>query len=210
MKNLKISLPNFITIFLCYTVIISGLYFFHNAWISLLSYNTIMLIFIVSSKRYPDFKSIFSNNNFIIIITAIVISSLTVPIIYYLWNYVALDSQNLTLQLQDFQITNSNKLYFLLYFSIFHPVIEELFWRITVQNKYRLFSIYDFLFSIYHLLVLRFFIKSYLLIIVFIGLTAISLTWKILIHKYKQNLAVFLSHASADFFIMFTVLYFLI
>ena len=109
-----------------------------------------------------------------------------------------LENISLNSTLMNFGLHGTSWLFFMIYFSIIQPLLEELYWRgyLARYNKY--FSWTDFAFAGYHILVLAWFIKLPWLVIAFIVLIIASFIWRYLAYKLEGLVIPLLSHIVAD------------
>lgn len=188
-----------------YIGVIIGLYIFKNAFLSIFIYNAGLLLAVLIKKNNLQLKEIIIVKNIKLLILLTFICTLAGPFLYLLWNYIKLPNSILSVKMSEFGLIGNSKFIFLIYFSTIHPFLEEYYWRFSINSNKRILSIHEILFAFYHVLVLLFFIKSFFIIICFIVLLIIARFWRYLHNKHSENLIVLVSHAVADFSIMFFI-----
>lgn len=195
-----------IFIFFPYLAVFLGLYFFKNAFVSILIYHIgiiCSLLFIKSDYRIKDLLKF--ENKLLLFVTTI-ICALSGLVLLYLWDYIELPNLNLFSEMNSIGLSGRYKILFLIYFSTIHPILEESYWRFFLKNEYKLFVLDDILFSLYHSFVLILFVKLWFVIVCFIALVLVSAIWRKIRQKKEENLIILVSHAVADFSIMLAIL----
>jgi hypothetical protein len=191
-----------------YIAVVVGLYLFSSAWLSLLLYHGLMLVYIIFDRmKNVPVKRRKINIRRTIFLSAI--CSFAGVLAYLLWGLVRKDNIELEIRLAGYGLSGVGKYIFILYFSTVHPFLEEVFWRIKLNDSTRVLSFNDLAFAGYHLLVVSLFIKIPFVIISFIGLIIISAVWRAVYRKYGDVITLFASHAAADMSIIVVALIFL-
>lgn len=189
-----------------YAAVFLGLYVFKNAFLSILLYHAGVLTSIYLYRKELDIRDIFSFNSKRLTLIISLICGMSGISILLIWDLIKLPGLNLTRTMSEIGLTGNTKVLFLIYFSTIHPFVEELFWRFLLKTKARYISMDDVLFALYHVMVLALFLKLQYIVICFVALIGVARFWRYLQHNLSENMAVILSHAVADFSIMFFVM----
>lgn len=189
-----------------YIAVFLGLYVFKNAFLSILLYHAGVLTSIYLNRKELNIKDVFNFNSKRLTLIISLICGLSGLSILLIWDFIKLPGINLSNTMSEIGLTGNTKIIFLIYFSTIHPFVEELFWRFLLKTKAKYISLDDILFALYHVMVLVLFLKLQYIIICFIALIAVARLWRFLQHNLSENMAVILSHAVADFSIMFFVM----
>lgn len=193
--NLLFQLAPYLCVFLF-------MYFFKSGVLALLSYNGCLLLAIILNRKNIPFKSVFRVKNMLIPVVSVIISGSAGFILYLLWPLIKPEGSTFSSILNTFGIHQGNIIPVVAYFTLVHPVIEELYWRYILKPKTRWISSSEALFAGYHVLVLLWFTQWYFAAAAFLGLILIARIWRFLKDQKSENLAVFLSHSVADFSIL--------
>jgi membrane protease YdiL (CAAX protease family) len=181
-----------------YAAVIIGLYILKNAWITIGLYHIPIALFLIGGDRKGLLKKIRTGSNCKIAAVSIILAAMIFPIIFFCWRYMQLESVHLNTALADFGLHGASWFFFMIYFSIIQPFLEELYWRGYLQSNHRYFSWADFAFAGYHMLVLGLFIKPAWLVIAFIVLTGAARVWRYIAYKLQGLAVPLLSHVAAD------------
>lgn len=181
-----------------YAAVLIGLYVLKNAWITIGLYHIPIALFLITDDRNSLLKKIRTGSNSTIAAVSIILSAMVFPIIFFFWKYMQLENVRLNNALADFGLHGSSWFFFMIYFSIIQPFLEELYWRGYLQCNHRYFSWTDLAFAGYHMLVLGLFIKPLWLVIAFIVLTAAACGFRYIAYKLEGLVVPLLSHIAAD------------
>ena len=181
-----------------YAAVLVGLYVLRNAWITIGLYHILIALFLITGDRKSLLKKIRTGSNPKIAAVCIILSAMIFPIIFFFWKYMQLENVRLNTALADFGLHGSSWFFFMIYFSIIQPFLEELYWRGYLQSNHRYFSWTDLAFAGYHMLVLGLFIKPPWLVIAFIVLTAAACGFRYIAYKLEGLIVPLLSHMAAD------------
>ena len=206
MKAARLKL---ISVLVPYVAVLIGLYVLKNAWIAIGLYHFGITVFLIAGDRNSLLKKVCAGWNSIIAAVGIVMSVMIIPIIFFFWGHMQLESTPLKSVLANFGLHGTSWFFFMTYFSTVQPFLEELYWRGYLECGHKYISWTDLAFSGYHILVLAWFVKLPWLLIAFIVLTAASYIWRYLASKLEGLAVPLLSHIAADISIM-GVTYFLI
>ena len=181
-----------------YVAVLVGLYVLKNAWITIGLYHIPIALFLITGDRKSLLKKIRTGSNSTIAAVCIILAAMIFPIIFFFFKYMQLESVHLNTALADFGLYGASWFFFMIYFSIIQPFLEELYWRGYLQSNHRYFSWTDLAFAGYHMLVLGLFIKPAWLVIAFIVLTGAAWVWRYIADKLGGLVVPLLSHVAAD------------
>jgi hypothetical protein len=136
MYNFVMSVrQNTFSFLLPYTAILIGLNLLKNAWIAILLYHFLILVYLAVSGHLRDFKLIFHGWNSRLFLGSLGMSIIAGPALFILWNSMKLDNSNLLSSLAHLKLDGLSWVLFMPYFALFHPVLEEVFWRSNPDNS---------------------------------------------------------------------------
>lgn len=133
-----------------YITIGTGLFFFHSAWIAILSYHLAMLAVAWLSPEPISWKAFLQSTKSFSPLLTFLGGACGGLILYLLWPVAAINSGIL----QNTGLTHATLPYLAAYFIFINPWIEELYWRGFLTSRSRLPVLNDFFFAGYHLLAL--------------------------------------------------------
>ena len=187
-----------------YITISIGLLVFHNAWIAIIAYHLSMLVFLLISRRETSFGQLFGRHNSRILVVTFVFGASGGLLLYLLWPFLAVPA-DINQYLHNIGLTTGSWPYFIAYFILINPLIEECFWRGYLGGTSRNITLNDFLFSGYHLLVLTERINLTWLVAVFTILTLAAWFWR-QSNTWNQGItASLVSHLAADTSVILTI-----
>jgi len=195
MKTTRLKL---ISMAIPYIAVLVGLYVLKNAWIAIGLYHFGITVFLIAVGKGSLLKRVCTGWNSIIAAIGMVIPVIIIPVIFIFWKYMQLENIPLNTALANFGLGGTSWFFFIIYFSIVQPFLEELYWRGCLENDYKYFSWTDLAFAGYHILVLAWFIKLPWLIIAFIVLTVAAYTWRYMASRLEGVIVPLLSHIMAD------------
>lgn len=184
-----------------YVGVITGLYIFENAFGAILLYHLGIIFPLIASLKEFSLKDLthFVEKRYL---AALPLCALAGVALWFLWPWMALPGADLKNTLELYGLGEGVKIPFLLYFSFFHPVLEELYWRFVLKKSPLPAIMIDLSFALYHVLVVRLFIRMEFVFLAAVVLTCAAWFWRYLRDKKGENLIIFISHAAADFSIL--------
>jgi hypothetical protein len=188
-----------------YVGVIIGLYIFRNAFLAIMIYHAGIILSLVFVKSDYNFRDLFRFKSRILLVLSVLICLLAGIAILILWDFIKPAKLDLLYTMTELGLIGIWKPIFLIYFSVIHPFLEESYWRFHLPSSEKFISFDDLFFALYHTLVLHFFLKSWAVILCFVGLFFIAAGWRYLKERRGDNFVVLLSHAVADFSIMSAV-----
>jgi hypothetical protein len=118
------------------------------------------------------------------------------PIVYFMWPWFA--SASLPEWLAHYGLAGVSWWLLVPYFSLVHPMVEEMHWRSLAPARFAWVCWQDLLFAGYHVLVLFQLIHWPWLMLVFGILTGSSVFWRWAAKKFGGYGLPILTHAAAD------------
>jgi hypothetical protein len=201
-SNMRILAP-----LLPYITIGSGLLALHNAWVAILGYHLCMVIILFFSRTKIPFTQIHARSNYKILIVVSILGGAGGFLLYLLWPLLAIP-KDISLYLQNIGLTSSMWPYFLVYFILVNPWLEECYWRGYLGSNSQNITLNDLLFSGYHIIVLAGKIDIIWLVIIFFILSLGAWFWR-QANRWNQGIsASIISHIVADASVILTI-YFL-
>ncbi len=165
---------------------------FKNGWLAILAYHAQILFWLKPGETQHKL------NNKRILLTALP-TVLAGPILYFLLPYIA--KTNLSIWLEEYQISGLSLMLMIPYFGIIHPYLEELHWQKIREKNY----ISHIVFAGYHIIVLYSFVKIPWLIACFFTLATASTIWQYTTKKTNSIVPAVISHILADLSIIIAV-----
>jgi hypothetical protein len=206
--NTPISIKSIGTALVPYVTLGIGLFLLHNAWVALFSYHLGMLIILFFEKKLQSFKLMFPNINPKILIINAVLGGAAGLLIYLLWPFLGL-SDNINLFIQSISLNTAIFPYFMAYFVLINPWLEEYYWRGYLGSNSKGIMLHDLLFAGYHIMILAGKIEIVWLITTFIILFLTAWFWRQSCRWNQGLTAAITSHFVADTSIIL-IIYFMV
>jgi hypothetical protein len=180
-----------------YLTIGIGLLIIHNAWTAIVSYHLSMVTILLFTGRRFSFKNIIGSSNYKIIIATAILGVAGGLLLYFLWPLLGIP-EGISLYLQQIGLTAAIWPYFIAYFVLINPWLEECYWRGYLGSNTKKIILNDLLFSGYHIIVLAGIMNVIWLIVIFIVLSSGAWFWR-QANRWNQGLsASIVSHLVAD------------
>jgi uncharacterized protein len=187
-----------------YLAIGIGLLWFRSAWMAILSYHAGMVLMVVLSRTRVPWRAVFRTNNLLIPLIITLIAACSGLLVYLLWPLLSITS-DISRYLLKMGLTPETWPYFLAYFILVNPLIEEYYWRGYLGDNTRQIILADFMFSGYHVIVLVGEIKLIWMGVMFLALMAGAWIWRQSDRLSEGLLPSVISHLAADISIMLAV-----
>lgn len=187
-----------------YIVIGIGLFVLHNAWIAILGYHLCMVVILLCTGGKIYFKQINRPRNYYILIATAAPGLAGGLLLYLMWPLLAIP-ETIGPYLENIGLTKAVWPYFIAYFILINPWIEEYYWRGYLGSNLKRIILNDLLFAGYHILVLIGKINIIWLIAVFVVLSLAAWLWR---HANKLNkglLTSIVSHTTADISVILAI-----
>ncbi|MFH1031180.1 MAG: CPBP family glutamic-type intramembrane protease [Chloroflexota bacterium] len=195
-------------LFVPYLAVGLGLFIFHNTWVAILTYHAAMAAVIFLSKRAIPFKQVIRTNSFGSLILPVAIGAGGGLLLYLLWPLLSVPL-SIDAYLQNIGLTATIWPYFIVYYVLVNPVLEEYYWRGYLGSSSNRPVFNDFLFAGYHLIVLAGNVGLVWLVVAFVVLCAAAWYWRQISRITGGLLATTLSHTAADITVILTI-YFMV
>ncbi len=190
-----------------YITIACGLFILHKAWVSILSYHLGMGIVLLLFGNRAHFAQIDPSGNLKILIVMVVLGGMGGLLLFLFWPLLGIPS-DIDQNLHDLGLTAATWPYFIGYFILINPWLEELYWRGYLDQGDKRITLNDVLFSGYHILVMVGVVSLMWIIIVFVILSLGAWFWRQINHLSQGLSTSIASHLAADAGIILTI-YFL-
>jgi membrane protease YdiL (CAAX protease family) len=192
-----------------YVTVGIGWLVFHNVWIAVMAYHLGIIAILGFERKKVPFNLISKSRNYKILILTAAMGVTGGLILYLCWPLLNIPG-DITLFLQRGGLTPALWPYFIIYFILINPTLEECFWRGYLFDRSRQITLNDILFSGYHILVLAGMINFMWLIAVFVILIIGAWVWR-QANRWNQGLAAsIISHIAADASIILVIYFMLI
>lgn len=189
---------NLLAATLPYIAVLLGMYLFRSAWLALLLYHAGILAFVAIRRPYGLWKRMWGGTKNPLLIPGLVGCALAAPVVYFMWPWFVASDAVLPEWLASFGLSGRAWLCFIPYFSIVHPILEEIHWRGFPAPRARGVCGQDLLFAGYHMLVLCQLISPLWLVLVFGILVGSSVFWRWAANRFGGYGLPILTHAVAD------------
>jgi len=189
--------------FICVSV---GMYRLQSAWAAILLYHA-GIVLLLAAAGSGDVKRLvrtgFRPGRVLLILLACALAG--VGIVGF-WPWMGRESLALGDRLSFFGLDGASLYLFLAYFSLIHPVLEELHWRGTLFVTEGAPTGRDAAFGAYHVLVLLVFVKPMWILLAFVTLTTVAWMWRRAAHRAGGLAIPVVSHMVADVSVAVAVL----
>lgn len=199
---------NLLAALIPYVAVLIGMYALHNAWLAILLYHLGIIGFMLYRKpsnlhdRHSlgdgGWKTIWGGLKTPLLIPGVMICAMAAPVIYFMWPFFQASEGILPMWLAKYGLTGWSWLLLIPYFSMVHPVLEEIHWRGMAPEQVTGFCWQDFLFAGYHVLVLHELVFWPWLFMIFGVLAASSFFWRWAAERFGGYGLPILTHAAAD------------
>ncbi len=185
-----------------------GLLVLHNVWVAVLSYHAAMLIVLFVSGKRSVISQLFRGGDGLRLPLLTLAGGLSGFLLWILQPWVLVNGE-LAAFTQSIGLTQQSWPFFIVYFVLVTPALEELYWSSYLGNSTLKPQLNDCLFAGYHLIVLGGIIQIGWLIIIFFLLATASWCWRQSNRLGGGLLSSFTSHLAADISIILAA-YFLV
>jgi hypothetical protein len=187
-----------------YVAVGLGLFVFHNAWVAILTYHALIAVIALFSKRVVPFKQLVRSVNNKFLLLSMIIGACGGITLYLLWPLLSVPA-DISIYLRSIGLTVTVWPYFIVYYVLVNPILEEYYWRGYLGSDARRPIVYDFLFAGYHLIVLAGHIGIIWLVVVFFALSSAAWYWRQISRITGGLLTTTLSHMAADITIILAI-----
>ena len=198
-SKLFLAIPPYIAVWV-------GMFVLKNAWAALLGFHIAILIVVFLLKPQYSFRTFFQSTSKKLFFFTILLCALSGPSLYLLRDFLGI-SPNLRVQLTALGLQGNVWEWFILYFSIINPLMEEFFWRIVLGSDIKSFYLGDLVYAGYHTMIVWNKTSPLSIVLVLLALTFIGWLWRQLYRKDGSLLTPVVSHAIADFSILLAIFF---
>ncbi|MDF7806555.1 hypothetical protein P4E94_03830 [Pontiellaceae bacterium B12219] len=181
-----------------YLAVLPGMQLLHSAWITILLYHAGILLFLVLRRPSNGWKTVWGGWRTPLLIPAVIVCAMAAPVIYFMWPLFQASEGILPEWLAFYGLSGLAWLLLIPYFSLVHPVLEEIHWRGIAPEQVKGFCWQDFMFAGYHILVLHELVFWPWLIMIFGILAGSSFFWRWTTERFGGCGLPVLTHAAAD------------
>ena len=186
---------------LVYPAVFIGLFWLRHAWGALLGFHLAILISLFYAKPKLPIRILFKSSSAKWILLSILLCGSSGVSLYFLWPLFGIPN-NISEQTLSLGLNSHSWFFFIAYFALVNPFIEEYFWRGYLGDSTYHFSMYDLIFAGYHVLIVIG--KAHWVSISFsiAVLTLGGWFFRQVAREDRGLLAPVLGHMSADFMIL--------
>jgi hypothetical protein len=178
-----------------------GLLWFKSAWLALLGYHLGILLFLGFGRAFGHFRRLGPLLRPGWAVTAWISACLAGLLLYLGWNGLPLPA-DLSASLANLGLTAASWPWFIAYFALVNPWLEEAYWRGWLSGPSGFPSLDDFWFAGYHLLILAPFIPVGWLALVLAVLVTAAWFWRQIARHTGGLFIPSVAHLLADFSIL--------
>ncbi|HLO14211.1 MAG TPA: CPBP family glutamic-type intramembrane protease [Anaerolineales bacterium] len=193
-----------LTPILPYLAVGIGLFWFQHAWAALLGFHLAIVISLLLARAQIPVPLLFKSKDIRWVILSSLLCGSSGISLYFLWHSFGVASI-LPAQLESLRLTKPTWPFFILYFVLVNPLIEEYFWRGYLGSPARGLYISDFLYAGFHALILIGKVQMGSVIYSLIVLVLAGWLWRQIAREDQGLLAPVLGHMAADFTILMAV-----
>jgi uncharacterized protein len=188
-----------------YIAVSLGLFVAHSAWAALIGYHLLMAAFLTFSGAWPEqLRKFRSAGSLRWIVLAIVIGVSGGIGLYWLWPVFGI-IPSLGKELLPLGLNPVSWPFFILYFSLVNPWLEEIFWRGWLGSESRSPKPADLFFAGFHLLVLATYVPWPSMLFALLVLSGVGWFWRQVTRREQSLLPSSLSHLDADAAILIVI-----
>jgi hypothetical protein len=187
-----------------YLSVWAGLFFFKNAWFTLIGFHVAILLVLAVVRPDIPINILFKSKNPKWILISVLFCSTSGIGLYFLWDVFGVAS-DLPFQLRAIGLNSSSWFAFITYFSLVNPFVEEYFWRGVLGSDSKKLYIGDFVFASYHALILWGRVHPLSILFAVIILISAGWIWRQISREDDGLLAAVMGHMVADFSILIII-----
>jgi hypothetical protein len=189
---------------LSYAALAVGMFLARSAWAALLAFHLVMIASLRLAKPDIPVSLLLKSTDKKWIVLSLLLCGSS-GIVLYLFRSTLGIAPNLSLQLASIGLNKLSWPWFIAYFALVNPWIEEYFWRGYLGSPNYGFYLYDAVFSGYHVLLLIGKVPLGSIILAFALLTLAGWFWRQVTRQDQGLLASAVGHMAADLSILLTV-----
>jgi len=189
---------------LAYLAVGIGLYTFHSAWGALMGFHVAIIVSLLIAKPDIPISTLFKSNNIKWVFLSILLCGSSGATLYFFWDLLVF-ANDFSEQITSLGLNSSSWLFFIAYFTLVNPFLEEYFWRGYSGNKTKSLHRSDFLYAGFHALILYGKVQVFSIVYALILLVLAGWFWRQTFREDEGLLASVLGHMAADLTILITV-----
>ncbi|CAG0984767.1 hypothetical protein ANAEL_01956 [Anaerolineales bacterium] len=189
---------------LSYLAVWAGLFFFKNAWFTLIGFHIAILLILVFIRPNIPINLLLKSKHPKWILFSVLFCSTSGIGLYLLWNMFGI-VPDLSAQLRTIGLHSSSWFGFIAYFSLINPWIEEYFWRGVLGSGTKNLHLVDVVYASYHALILWGKVHPLSIIFAVTVLVSAGWLWRQISRLDRGLLAAVLGHMIADFSILMVI-----
>ena len=187
-----------------YLAIGVGLFWFNNAWAALVGFHIVILFTVWVLRPSLPVNTLFKSRSPKWIAASVLFCSTSGIGLYFLWPVFDV-ADDLPAQLLSMGLTLASWPWFIAYFSLINPFVEEYFWRGVLGNDMLNLYIGDVVFAGYHSMILWGRVRPIFILFAVMILVSAGWLWRQISREDGGLLAASLGHMAADFTILTTI-----
>ena len=188
-----------------YLAVWAGLFLLKSAWLSLIGFHLAILLTLAVARPEIPVRILFQSRSPKWILINVLLCGMSGVGLYFLWDLFGM-AADLPAQLRSIGLTSSSWIWFIAYFSLVNPFIEEYFWRAYLGSGTRGVYPGDLVFAGYHGLILAGKTRSPSIVFALVCLVFIAWFWRQSRRADGGLLAAGLGHMAADLSILVCVI----
>lgn len=193
-----------LTPLLPYLAVAIGVLWIQNAFAALLGFHAAIILSLLLARSQVPLKILFQSKNIRWVFLSVLLCGSSGISLYFLWSYFGVTG-DVSAQTEAFGLTRSIFPFFIAYFALVNPLVEEYFWRGYLGSPTRNLYPSDVLYAGFHGLILMGKIQTSAALYSLIVLVLAGWFWRQLARADGGLLAPVLGHMAADFTILMTI-----
>jgi len=184
-----------IALFIPYIAIGIGLFLFKSGWLAIGLYHAGMIFFLVLDRSRPPFRLVLKgwNKTWAWLILFCALSGVAIQ---FLWPWMQ-QQVNLDVLLPKYGLSDASWIRYVFYYSLFHPALEEYYWRGYLGHYSKRIRIEDVAFAGYHFFTMLCFVQWPWALLTFLILTGMAWLWRQSARQTEGLLIPTLAHMAA-------------
>jgi len=172
-----------------------GMFLFRNGWLAIGLYHAGMILFLVLDQNRPYVRNLLqgSSRRWAWLVVFCALSGLA---IHLLWPWMQQRS-DLSVLLSKYNLSEFRWIAYAIYYSLFHPLLEEFYWRGFLGHPGKRIRIEDVSFAGYHFFTMLCFVAWPWALLTFAILTGTAWVWRQSARETNGLLIPALSHIAA-------------
>jgi len=189
---------------LVYIAVGIGIFYFRNAWVALLGFHIAILSSLLIARPDIPISTLRESHNRKWMVLSTLLCGSSGVTLFFLWNEFGLGA-DFSAQVESMGLNSLTWPFFIAYFGLVNPFVEEYFWRGYLGNPTKGLDRSDFLYAGYHALILIGKLPAGWILYGLVVLVTAGWFWRQIMRKDQGLLAPVLGHMAADFTILLTV-----